>query len=186
MSNIFFTADTHFGHTNIIKYSKRPFKNVNEMDEKLIENWNSVCNNDSIVYHLGDVFMGNDSYFNRICDKLDFRHLYIIKGNHDKGVANWYSTFKPSGVTLFNSYLETRIDGQDFTLCHYAMRVWNKSHHGAYHLYGYSHGSLPDDPNSLSFDCGVDCHDYKPISLEKVKEIMKTKNFKPIDHHTNT
>jgi calcineurin-like phosphoesterase family protein len=63
------------------------------------------------------------------------------------------------------------------------MKVWNKSHHGAWHLYGHSHGSLPDDINSLSFDVGVDSHDYKPISYEEVKRIMKKKIFKPLDHH---
>jgi calcineurin-like phosphoesterase family protein len=63
------------------------------------------------------------------------------------------------------------------------MRVWNKSHHGAWHLYGHSHGTLPDDPNALSFDCGVDCHNYTPISFEQVEAIMAKKTFKPIDHH---
>ena len=68
-------------------------------------------------------------------------------------------------------------------LCHYAFRVWNKSHRGAWHLYGHSHGSLPDDPNSLSFDAGVDCHEFTPISYERVKEIMAEKRFLPVDHH---
>jgi len=63
------------------------------------------------------------------------------------------------------------------------MRVWNKSHHGAWHLYGHSHGTLPDDKNSLSFDVGVDCHNFTPINFEQVSAIMKKKNFKPIDHH---
>lgn len=65
------------------------------------------------------------------------------------------------------------------------MRVWNKSHYGAWMLYGHSHGSLIDDPNSLSFDVGVDCHNYKPFSFEEVKEIMSHKIWKAIDHHGN-
>jgi calcineurin-like phosphoesterase family protein len=55
------------------------------------------------------------------------------------------------------------------------MRVWNQSHRGALHLYGHSHGTLPDDANSKSFDVGVDCHDYHPISLDRVLAIMATK-----------
>ena len=47
----------------------------------------------------------------------------------------------------------------------------------------HSHGSLADDPNSLSFDVGVDCHDFKPVSLDRVSEVMASKTFKPIDHH---
>ena len=68
-------------------------------------------------------------------------------------------------------------------LLHYAMRVWNRSHHGSWHLYGHSHGSLPDDPNSLSFDVGVDCWGYAPISYQEVKSVMSGKTFAPIDHH---
>jgi calcineurin-like phosphoesterase family protein len=79
--------------------------------------------------------------------------------------------------------LEIAVEGQDITLCHYALRVFNKSHHGSWHLYGHSHGTLPDDPNSLSFDVGVDCHNYFPISLDQVKKIMSKKTWKPIDHH---
>ena len=63
------------------------------------------------------------------------------------------------------------------------MKVWDKSHHGAWHLYGHSHGSLPDDPNSLSFDIGCNIHDYYPLEFEDVRKIMSTKTFKPIDHH---
>lgn len=55
---IYFIADTHFNHTNIIKYCKRPFKDANEMNEYIIEKWNSVVKDDDIVYHLGDVGFG--------------------------------------------------------------------------------------------------------------------------------
>jgi calcineurin-like phosphoesterase family protein len=51
-------------------------------------------------------------------------------------------------------------------------------------IYGHSHSSLPDDPNALSFDVGVDCHDFKPLSFEQVKMIISRKTWKPTDHHT--
>jgi calcineurin-like phosphoesterase family protein len=72
---------------------------------------------------------------------------------------------------------------RDITLLHYALRVWNKSHYSSWHLYGHSHGSLPDDPNSMSFDVGIDCHNYTPISFEQVKAIMARKTYVPVDHH---
>lgn len=178
--NILFTSDTHFGHANIIRYCNRPFKSVLEMDECMISNWNQKVSKDDTVYHLGDFAFGRywediDKYRKRLNGKI-----HLIKGNHDKS-----KLFFRHGFTNFNwnSFQEIKVQGQDITLCHYALRVWNKSHHGAWHLYGHSHGSLMDDPNSLSFDVGVDCHNYTPLSFDEVAKIMSTKTFKAIDHH---
>ena len=60
--NRYFTADTHFGHGNIIKYCNRPFKNHLEMDDELIRRWNNVVSNEDEVYHLGDFEFGAPGY----------------------------------------------------------------------------------------------------------------------------
>ncbi len=193
MPKYFFTSDTHFGHANIIKYSKRPWLKPGDvdsngewasrqiandrtltMDVEMINRWNSVVSPGDYVYHLGDFCFGSfTTYFRRLNGLITF-----IEGNHDKEASLHRN--------LFHSYhklLETTVNGQKIVMCHYSMRVWNKSHRGAWHLYGHSHGSLPDDPNSLSFDVGVDCHNYYPLSFEQVSDIMSKKTFKPIDHH---
>jgi len=185
--NIFFTSDTHYHHQKIIEYCKRPFTHAWEMNLTLMHNWNKVVTEDDVVYHLGDFAFGDALDVNRIMSVLQFRHMHFIKGNHDKAFLDWYYNFGNDQitrkVTVHDSYFETCINGQPITLCHYAMRVWNKSHHGAWHLYGHSHGTLPDDPHSLSFDCGVDCHSYTPITFKRVREIMKKKQFQAVDHH---
>jgi calcineurin-like phosphoesterase family protein len=108
-------------------------------------------------------------------------NIVLIWGNHDqrgRGDPRFEGLFQST-----HDILELSLGEQFFVLCHYAMRVWNHSHHGAYHLYGHSHGTLPDDANARSFDCGVDCFDFKPISLEQVTAVMQTKHWQPIDHH---
>lgn len=178
----FFTSDTHFFHSNIIKYCLRPFADATDMNEQLIANWNNVVTPDDVVYHLGDFAFSDEQGVDRVMRRLNFKHFHFIKGNHDKPFCNWYhsnkdDTYLAPKVSLHPSYLETKIEGHKFTLCHFAMRVWNESHRGALHLYGHSHGTLPDDCNSKSFDVGVDCHDFVPISLERVLHLMSKKKM---------
>lgn len=166
MPNIWFTADTHFGHANIIKYSNRPFSSVQEMDEMLVERWNARVKPNDTVWHLGD-FAFHKSY-----DELNvlFKRLngskYLIVGNHD------YDDTKRLFWESIRSMEEIRFGKQTVVLCHYGMRVWNKSHHGSIHLYGHSHGTLPG--NNQSLDVGVDCWDYQPINYDEILERLKT------------
>ncbi len=186
---IWFTSDTHFGHANVIRFNKRPFKDVEQMDAMLIKNWNSVVGYQDDVYHLGDFSLTSAERSLRILEQLNGR-IHLIKGNHEKSVLE--KSFTREKFAWIKDYYELKVDDPDargkhsqqsIVLLHYAMKVWNKSHHGSWHLYGHSHGSLPDDINSLSFDVGVDSHDYFPISYDEVKRIMSKKEFKPIDHH---
>jgi calcineurin-like phosphoesterase family protein len=176
-----FTSDTHFGHANIIKYCNRPFKSLEEMDKTIINNWNKVVSAGDIVYHLGDFCFGReDSTFDFYLRRLNGLIIFI-KGNHDK--LAWRN--RRHFYRAYDSYFEEEVNEQSITLCHYSMNVWNKSHYGAWHLYGHSHGTLPDNPHSLSFDCGVDCTEFTPLSFEQVKEKMAKKLWRPIDHHVN-
>lgn len=179
MPDNFFTADTHFGHANIIRYCNRPFKDAVEMNETIIANWNAVVQPDDYVYHLGDFAFWRDhgmtprDYRRRLNGRIHF-----IRGNHDKGIEQFRDCFE-----WLKDYNEITVEGQKIVLMHYAMRVWNRSHHGSWMLYGHSHGSLPDDPHARSLDVGVDCHGFKPVSFNELKRLMAKKHWQPIDHH---
>jgi len=165
---IWFTADTHFGHANIIKYCHRPFANVEAMDEFLILNWNSAVSPYDTVYHLGDFAQGDmGKYLVRLNG-----HIIILKGSHDR---QWGNLEKDSILRispLDDEYGNPRM----IVMCHYSMRSWHLSHFASWHLFGHHHGKLP--PYGLSFDVGVDCWNYAPISLEDVAEKMS--KLKPI------
>lgn len=184
--SIFATSDTHFGHENIIKYCKRPFKSLIEMDETLIKNWNSVVRPEDTIYHGGDFAFYKDQRKTRyLLTRLNGIKRLVL-GNHDKYL-------EPETLAMFDAvypYHELEVPDdthprgkQLIVLLHYAMRVWNKSHHGSWHLFGHSHGTLADDKHSLSIDVGSDCHNYFPISYQQIKAIMAKKVFKPIDRH---
>lgn len=161
---IFFTADQHFKHQNIIKYCHRPWRWAWEMDEALIANHNAVVTDEDVVYHLGDFAWGDPAFF--IC-RLKGKEHHLILGNHDKvsRLGNWFSTVQPVLLLKVDSKLS-------IWLAHYAHRVWPQKHYGVVHLYGHSHGTLAADP--LCLDVGVDAQGYRPVSLDQVLERIGT------------
>jgi calcineurin-like phosphoesterase family protein len=174
----YFTSDTHYGHTNIIKYCNRPFKSVEEMNDVLVKNINSKVQPGDVLWHLGDFAMGGELNVREFRDRINCKRINLILGNHDNRKVVSKSLLFQNIYDMYEYRGEISV-----VLCHYALRVWNKSHHGYYHLYGHSHGTLPDDPNSLSFDAGVDCHNFSPLSISEIKNIMSKKTWTPVDHH---
>ena len=166
-----FTGDMHFGHQNIIKYCKRPWKTAAEMDEGLIENWNSVVEPNDPVYILGDVAFCGPDKATRLVQRLNGR-LHLIAGNHE--ARNLKSEMFRSCFLWIEQLKEIRVKDetidrgfQKLVLCHYAMRVWNGSHYGVPQLYGHSHGTLP--PLGRAVDVGVDAWSWFPASYSAVK-----------------
>lgn len=173
--SIWFTSDHHFGHARIIELAKRPFASVEEMDDEMVRRWNTVVRPGDTVYHLGDfAFDDHNKYLPRLAGQKR-----LILGNHDHSNR----VKKAKGWATIDSLLHiTMPDKTPVVLCHYAMRVWSRSHHGAIHLYGHSHGSLKGDNQCL--DVGVDCWAFAPVSFEEIsmRLIDQIPRSEP-DHH---
>lgn len=184
---VYFTSDTHFCHKNIIEYSSRPFKDVNEMNGKLVKNWNEVVPHDGVVFHLGDFTFGPSSANRWIRDSLSGT-IHFIMGNHDKSKEIAKLRFASISDILEITVKDPEIGYQRLVLCHYAIASFNGAHKGVWHMFGHSHGTF-DHPHPAAIDVGVDCWDYKPVSYEDVKiyltKQMMKKKFKPVDHHGN-
>lgn len=183
----FFVSDTHFGHQGAINYCMRPYKSVEEMDEALIQNWNSVVSAQDIVFHLGDLSFHRPARTLEILDRLN-GNKHLVLGNHDKNNLNAACKNKFSWV---KDYYELKIDEDDnpekrqtIILCHYPIESWNKRHRGGWHLHGHCHGSLSSASYQFRVDVGVDVWNYIPASFEQIKEHMSHKEFKAIDHHS--
>ncbi len=177
-SKSYFTADWHLFHANIIKYCNRPFSNVEEMNTIILDRLNEKVSPNDNLYFLGDMAFCPEYKLLDWLDKVKCRNIFALKGNHDRTASSIRDRF-----VWYKDMAEIKVNEQRIVLCHYAMKVWNKSHHGAWHLYGHSHGTLPDDKNSLSIDVGVDTNNFYPYSLDDIAERMVKKDFKPIDHH---
>lgn len=183
--NIWFTSDTHFGHKNIIKFSNRPFDDEDHMNEEMIRTWNEHVGEDDIVFHMGDFSLTSPNKTKAILDRLN-GNICLILGNHEKSVMRKEEV--RARFTGIKEKLETTINGQFIIMCHYGMRVWNKSHHGSWMLYGHSHDSMEHEAWGRSMDVGVDSAyrilgEYRPFSFDEIKAIMDKREDNPVDHH---
>jgi len=155
------------------------------MNEAIITNWNNTVQQYDHIYILGDISFADEKTTNSILSRLNGIKI-LIYGNHDKVIRNSIPLrayfdeehellerdFKPDGGGK----------GVKIIMCHYAMKVWNKSHHGSLHLFGHSHGTMPDD-GTRSMDVGMDCHGMRPISLQEVIQKIGRRELRALDHH---
>ena len=189
-----FTSDLHADHKNIISYTNRPWNNVTEMIDGLINNWNSVVAPGDLVYNLGDFCFGRAQTVADICARLNGT-IRLIRGNHD---ANWLKDMAKKNIVIPNlewvkDYYMAKIqdgkEAQRIVLFHYPIAIWDGRHHGAFHLHGHSHSGFPQSSTSKYADVGVDTcwlpthKPHTPYSYNEVKELMSTKVFKSLDHH---
>ena len=183
-SGIFFTSDTHFGHSKIIDYCKRPFSSIEEHDKALIQNWNSVVGQDDTVFHLGDFAYGNSQFIANIIKQLN-GNIILIKGNHDLRNIN---------PTLYNIFSDVvyqariLIDKQTVYLNHFPFLCFDHGDINLYknnyniQLFGHVHSGPLTSSKDVSrlnilfptqYDVGVDNNNYTPISWADVKNKIK-------------
>lgn len=180
---IWFTSDTHFGHSNIIKFCSRPWKNTEEMDKALISNWNSVVKKDDIVFHLGDFAFHSNSKWRRIIESLN-GEIHLVLGNHD--IHRWPGDETMKLFAGVYNQLLLNIDNRYVYLNHYPFMCyggsWRDPKSAVYQLFGHVHSgpkSAGKDDDRLvnifpyQYDVGVDNNDYKPVSWSQVKEIIQ-------------
>lgn len=181
MTNVWFTSDTHLGHANIIKYCKRPFANVAEMNEAIISRWNERVKKGDLVYHLGDF-----AFCREVTDLITFSkrlngQKHLVAGNHDRFVKQ--KRDDNYGFVTIQPYKKVSVGDQKIVLCHYPFKTWDGSHRGSWNLHGHSHGTMPRDFTAKQIDVGVDVWGFAPISFEEVSHEMERSVFKAVDHH---
>lgn len=186
---IWFTADLHLGHGNIIKYCHRPFLTPDEQqvlrhdprafrvsrqavekhDTALLNAINERVMWDDELWIVGDFCSaGGDAA--RYRDRIACRSVHLVWGNHDATELRG----------LFDRVLDQgliQVDDQPIWLNHYPSRSWLEIHHGSWHLYGHVHGRLEAEdratPWRLTKDVGVDACGYRPWSFTDLKRYMK-------------
>lgn len=190
-SKVFFTADLHLGHKSIIDFSKRPFTNIETMDDALIRNWNSVVPPNGTVFLLGDFSFHKKDYSEYLLKQLNGK-IILIRGNHDhtKNIKFFDEVHEILQIKVVDN-INGKFGGcTHITLCHFPMAIWNKKHYGSWHLHGHSHGTykpvsncsdhhfegLPEDlffKHNKLIDVGVDVWGYKPVAYSQIADKLK-------------
>lgn len=169
----FFLSDTHFFHSNIIKYENRPFANVKEMNEEMIKRWNNKVTPEDSVYILGDFSFGKVDETYELLNSLNGKK-YLIKGNHDrvvktKFIADMFEWIKPYHV------YKDKESGMSAVLFHFPIHTWDREHHGVLHFYGHVHSGMhhgnPYHPRA--FNVGVDVNSFEPMEFKEILKLIE-------------
>lgn len=176
-SRVYFTSDTHFNHTNIISFCQRPFKNVDEMNERIIANWNEVVGEDDIIFHLGDFCLGGAAEWTRLLDRLNGK-IYLIMGNHDRKNIRQGFMDRFEHVAM---QMHIEVGKQRIYLNHFPFLCFEGGYKDVWQLFGHVHTRKSNtgiDAGRLQYlyptqyDVGVDNNDFAPVSFEQVKRII--------------
>ena len=177
IERVWFTSDNHFYHSNILQYCNRPFADVYEMNDILIDNWNSLISNKDVVYHLGDFGFGATELLKFVRNKLN-GYIILVRGNHDRSQQSMLT----AGFNEVHFKVTVRYQTYNFLLKHKPLneeeaRLVEKE---TIVLCGHIH-SKPEDKlriinNFLHYDVGVDPNDYFPVNLDKICEQIENFN----------
>lgn len=165
MNKIYLIADTHFNHDNIIKYCNRPFRDIEEMNNTIINNWNSIVDKDDIVYHLGDFLLGDN--IKEFLSKLNGK-IYLVRGNHDGKSITFYNNI---GLEVVST--KTKLDEYKIILSHRPLED-NQIPNAYINIHGHIHNAKLDssfDPNRHRC-VSVEVINYKPIKIENVRKVV--------------
>ena len=186
MSKVFFTADLHFGHENVIGFDNRPFATVDEMDSELIKRWNNKVGKGDLVYVLGDmIWKSKNNDAESIIKSLNGQ-IILIKGNHDRFISNAKAKKALAGIKDLDDITVKLEDGttRRCILSHYFMPFYNCHHFKAIHLHGHSHNTeeakveleIAERLNEKGFineiyNVGCMYWNYEPVTLDEILKI---------------
>lgn len=171
---IYFISDTHFNHSNIIKYTNKLFKDVIEMNNTIINNWNSIIKEDDIVYHLGDFALADDEELKELCSYLNGT-IILIRGNHDGKSVKYYEDI---GFKVLKN-APIILDEYKLVLSHIPIPD-AKIPDGYINIHGHIHNKKLNEnyySNNYSTDkhinVSVDVTNFKPISLNEINKLKE-------------
>lgn len=185
--SLYLTSDTHFGHRNIIGYCNRPYTDVEQMNEDLVERWNDTVRPTDEIWHLGDVAMGKLDQTMQAVRRLHGRK-YLVPGNHDRCWAGltrgheWTEFYRDLGFSVLPGQTTLQVGNVKALVCHFPYRdpglVQEKyAQHrpvdqGQWLLHGHVHDLWQQRGRIINV--GIDVWDRRPVALERIKSLLES------------
>jgi len=180
---LFFCSDLHLSHFNICKYCHRPFESRSDMDNTLVENWNSIVQDDCVVVCCGDFMLPHNTgtkEYEKFWKKLNFKTLLHLRGNHDRIECGDYE-FEGKHI-IVRDMATIEVDGIKIFAQHYPCFAFN----GDFQVFGHIHtlsdgtcygidGDVTKKLKPNQYDVGVDQNGYTPISYWKLCDIFRNR-----------
>lgn len=166
MAEIYLISDTHFGQRFVIEFSNRPFKNVKEMQTKLMDNWNGEVSKKDLVIIVGDFYAGNEIFSKYLINNLNGDKI-LIKGNHDYKYR-YKKLLETEDIKVYRR-IEFSVYNHQFILTHKPLKYIPKQ---AFNIHGHLHRKLLSSKYDQSkyYNVAVEHNLYKPIPFEKILE----------------
>jgi len=183
MSKVFVTSDIHFSHLKILEYCSKTrgdFRDVNHMNEVIVQRWNETVGVDDHTFILGDVSMGDVSHAPGYIQRLNGTKTLIL-GNHDR------SLMKIDGIRdlfhgVYDYLVYSHSKQEHFVMFHYPISSWDGKSRGSFHIFGHLHGA-PSGIKGRAMDVGMDCNELRPFSLDAVAKRLGAIPKPEYDHH---
>jgi calcineurin-like phosphoesterase family protein len=202
-TKVFFCSDTHFSHKNICrgvtewrlpdgsipKSQTRDFQTIEQMNNAIVNNINSVVGQDDVLIHLGDWSFGGIENIQKFRDRILCKEIHLILGNHDTHIENNRNNVQEL-FTSVNHYTKLMYNSKTFVLSHYPIQSWDGLNKGHIQLHGHCH--LPTNlrfGKGKKMDVGMDGH--PTFGVYNINEIVRIMDKRQImsdmlfDHHTD-
>jgi calcineurin-like phosphoesterase family protein len=180
---VWYTADLHFGHANIIKYCNRPFRDVDHMNQELIRRWNECVAPEDMVFVLGDVALGKLAETLPLVQQLSGSKI-LVPGNHDRCWPG-HKKVRPSDIDKYRdagfSIGPSEWHMEAWTLCHFPYEEdprhqdkyagFHPVDRGRWLLHGHVHDLWRVKRRQINV--GVDVWNFYPVSNHQIEELIR-------------
>ena len=166
----YYISDLHFGHAQSIGFNNRPFNNVEEMDEFMINAWREKVKRTDDVYIIGDICYRNEKPAWWYVEQLT-GHLHLVIGNHDRELLK--DNRAVGRFVSIEKMMHISDNKRQIHACHFPMAEWNGYYKNAWHVYGHIHNRIDTSAKFMSgfpkaLNAGADINGYVPVTLDEL------------------